>query len=88
MIKNVIFLSFSIMMFQVLTKKIENIYDKNFDKKKNNEIELKSIKINENKNFELNNLNIELQVANYPNFCQKKKCWNHSPKERPGFNEI
>jgi tRNA A-37 threonylcarbamoyl transferase component Bud32 len=81
--------SFAIMMFQVLTLKIDNIYG---EKNKNE---------NEN-NFE----NIELRVANDPNFRPNfpkiytdlkkynefiilmRKCWDFDPKERPGFNEI
>jgi serine/threonine protein kinase len=111
--------SFAIIMFQVLTKKIENIYqdkqqnekneknEKNengdVNTKKENEkiIELKEVNSNSN-----NIANIELRVANDKNFRPvlpkklenkkkyfefidlMKKCWNHDPKERPGFNEI
>jgi serine/threonine protein kinase len=89
--------SFSIMMFQILTKKIDNIYENKIID--GGEIELEEV------NSNINNIaNIELKVANDPNFRPSipnefkknfvefidlmKKCWNHNPKERPNFNEI
>jgi hypothetical protein len=64
--------SFAIMMFQLLTKKIDNIYDKvdTQTKEKKNEndkiIELKEV--NNYSNNSNNIANIELRVANDPNF--------------------
>jgi serine/threonine protein kinase len=94
--------SFAIIMFQLLTKKIDNIYDGYVNQENKNEnIELKEVNTNSN-----NIANIELRVANDHNFRPlipkkfidkkkyfefidlMKKCWNHSPKERPAFNEI
>jgi tRNA A-37 threonylcarbamoyl transferase component Bud32 len=110
--------SFSIIMFQILTKKID-IYSIGDEEEKkfyqNEEISNKKEKKNENsKIIEMNEIsnnsnniaNIELRVANDKNFRPiiskkfenkkkyfefidlMKKCWNHNPKERPGFNEI
>jgi serine/threonine protein kinase len=60
--------SFAIMMFQILTKKIDNIYQGVDNKKNENEkiIELKEV--NNNSNINSNITNIELKVANDPNF--------------------
>jgi serine/threonine protein kinase len=86
--------SYSIMMYQVLTNKIDDVY-KEETKKNKKEIEL----------VEEGNYNVEFKVANDPNYRPKistnfekkefevfidlmKRCWQNDPKDRPGFNEI
>jgi CO dehydrogenase/acetyl-CoA synthase alpha subunit len=65
--------SFEIMMFQILTKKIDNIYEQN--KENDEKSEMKDVKKSEVENNELNfsniTSNIELWVANDLNFRPK-----------------
>jgi serine/threonine protein kinase len=74
--KNCDIFSFAIIMYQILTLKINNIYDEEEKKeKKNNEIELKQSLINNDSIDEMNDnniiLNVEFKVANNPNYRPK-----------------
>jgi serine/threonine protein kinase len=78
--------SFAIMMFQLLTKKIDNIYQ---DTISNDNVLNVELQVAINPNFRPLIPKKYLEKKKYFEFIElMKKCWNQDPKERPSFNDI